>query len=155
MKLIIIITPVVLLLLLSSFLALCWKRKLKKDPLKKDHDPIHFPKISYKMLYDGTGGFSSNNLIGSGSFGSVYKGTLNHNEVVAVKVLNLLHKGASKSFMAESLTLSNIRRRNLVKIVTPCSNIGYHGNDFKALVFEFMENSSLEEWLHLKTGNEN
>ena len=46
--------------------------------------------VTYKELYQATSGFSSNNLIGSGSFGSVYKGALNGNEtLVAIKVLDL------------------------------------------------------------------
>ncbi|GFY99125.1 hypothetical protein Acr_13g0005260 [Actinidia rufa] len=55
------------------------------------------------------------NLMGVGSFGSVYKGVFSDGIVVAVKVLNLLHRGASTSFLAEYMTLRNIRHRNLVK----------------------------------------
>ncbi|KDP44790.1 hypothetical protein JCGZ_01290 [Jatropha curcas] len=54
----------------------------------------------------------------------------------------------AKSFMAECEALRNIKHRNLVKIVTACSSVDYQGNDFKALVYEFMVNGSLEEWLH-------
>uniref|UniRef100_A0A6I9QLK8 Probable LRR receptor-like serine/threonine-protein kinase At3g47570 n=2 Tax=Elaeis guineensis var. tenera TaxID=51953 RepID=A0A6I9QLK8_ELAGV len=68
--------------------------------------------------------------------------------IVAVKVLNLQRYGACRSFMAECKALRNIRHRNLVKIFTSCSSVDHHGNDFKALVFEFMPNGSLEEWLH-------
>uniref|UniRef100_A0A5B7BBX5 non-specific serine/threonine protein kinase n=1 Tax=Davidia involucrata TaxID=16924 RepID=A0A5B7BBX5_DAVIN len=63
-------------------------------------------------------------------------------------VLNLLRHGASKSFIAECEALKNIRHRNLVKVLTACSSVDYQGNDFKALVYEFMVNGSLEEWLH-------
>ncbi|XP_061999520.1 probable LRR receptor-like serine/threonine-protein kinase At3g47570 [Rosa rugosa] len=66
----------------------------------------------------------------------------------SIKVLNLQLKGASKSFMAECNALRNIRHMNLVKILTCCSSTDYNGNDFKALVFEYMLNGSLEEWLH-------
>ena len=60
------------------------------------------PNVSYKMLYQATSGFSPSNLVGTSSFGSVYKGFLHPEErLVAVKVLNLQRKGASKSFMAE------------------------------------------------------
>nr|XP_023923233.1 receptor kinase-like protein Xa21 [Quercus suber] len=68
--------------------------------------------------------------------------------IVAVKVLNLQRRGASRSFFSECETLKNIRHRNLVKIITSCSSVDFHVNDFKALVFEFMPNGNLENWLH-------
>ncbi|CAI0443948.1 unnamed protein product [Linum tenue] len=67
---------------------------------------------------------------------------------VAVKVLNLHHYRAFKSFVAECEVLKNIRHKNLVKLLTVCSGIDFQGNDFKALVYEFMVSGSLEEWLH-------
>ncbi|XP_058099636.1 probable LRR receptor-like serine/threonine-protein kinase At3g47570 [Magnolia sinica] len=105
--------------------------------------------VSYAELLKATDGFSSTNLIGAGSYGSAFKGILDRIEkVVAVKVLNLQQRGASKSFMTECEALKNIRHRNLVKIITSCSSIDFKGNDFKALVFEFMPNGNLEEWLY-------
>ncbi|CAL5342771.1 unnamed protein product [Camellia sinensis] len=112
-----------------------------------------YVKLSYQSLLKATDGFSPGNMIGMGSFGSVYKGILDHGEkVVAVKVLNLQFRGASKSFVAECEALRRIRHRNLVKVFTACSSVDYNGNDFKALVYEFMVNGSLEDWLH---ANEN
>ncbi|KAL5703679.1 hypothetical protein ACHQM5_022204 [Ranunculus cassubicifolius] len=108
---------------------------------------------SYLEIFNSTNGFSSECLIGSGSFGSVYKGVLSDQETfVAIKVLNLQQKGAANSFLAECEALKNIRHRNLIKVVTVCSSIDFEGNDFKALVFEFMPNHSLERWLHPNTG---
>ena len=107
------------------------------------------------MLYQATNGFSPSNLVGTGSFGSVYKGVLHPEErLVAIKVLNLQRKGASKSFMAKCNVLRNIRHRNLVKILTCCLIMDYSGNQFKALVFEFLTNGSLDTWLHLKIDRE-
>lgn len=65
-----------------------------------------------------------------------------------MKVLHQENKGASKSFMVECKALRNIRHRNLVKIISVCASVDYQGNDFKALVYEYMENGSLESWLH-------
>ncbi|XP_050118826.1 probable LRR receptor-like serine/threonine-protein kinase At3g47570 [Malus sylvestris] len=112
--------------------------------------------VSYNALLKATDGFSSTNLIGMGSFGSVYKGVLDDDngtrQLVAVKVFNMLRQGASKSFIAECEAMRNIRHRNLVKVVTACSSVDFSGNDFKALVYELMDNGSLEEWLHPTAG---
>ncbi|XP_057416805.1 putative receptor-like protein kinase At3g47110 [Lotus japonicus] len=148
-KVIVIIILVLFLLLLSLSVVIFWK---KKANLRSSNSPTtmdHLAKVSYQTLHQATNGFSPNNLIGSGAFGFVYKGTLESEErYVAIKVLNLQKKGAHKSFIAECNALRSIRHRNLVKIITCCSSMDYNGNEFKALVFEFMENGSLEIWLH-------
>ncbi|XP_068316494.1 probable LRR receptor-like serine/threonine-protein kinase At3g47570 [Pyrus communis] len=124
----------------------CFRSKKKADP---SSDSQKFPKVSYQSLLKATDGFSSANLIGMGSFGSVYKGLLDQvGTTIAIKVLNLARHGASKSFIAECEALKNIRHRNLVKVLSACSGFDYRGSDFKALVYEFMVNGSLEEWLH-------
>ncbi|KAJ9185346.1 hypothetical protein P3X46_004992 [Hevea brasiliensis] len=107
--------------------------------------------ISFSELMKSTDCFSAENLIGLGSFGSVYKGALpGDGKSVAIKVLNLQQQGASKSFIAECEALRNIRHRNLLRIITACSTIDHQGNDFKCLVFEFMSNGNLDEMLHRK-----
>ncbi|CDP16559.1 unnamed protein product [Coffea canephora] len=73
------------------------------------------------------------------------------NKFVAVKVLDLQKNGASKSFKAECKALRNIRHRNLVSIVSYCSSIDSKGDEFKALVYELMENGNLDLWLHPET----
>ncbi|CAL2268367.1 unnamed protein product [Prunus armeniaca] len=132
-------------------IAIIWQlRKMKAKP-STDASPtkeFHL-KVSYETLLQATGGFSSANLIGTGSFGSVYKGILGPNDTaVAVKVLYLHQEGALKSFVAECEAPRNIRHRNLVKILTACSSLDFQGNDFKALIYEHMPNGSLESWLH-------
>ncbi|KAL6659194.1 hypothetical protein ACP70R_003234 [Stipagrostis hirtigluma subsp. patula] len=113
-----------------------------------------YPKVSYADLVQGTDGFSDTNLIGRGRYGSVYKCRLslkNVETVVAVKIFNLQQPGSSKTFVAECEALSKIRHRNLICIITCCSTTDPRQNDFKALVFEFMPNQSLDKWLHYQS----
>ncbi|KAF7830962.1 putative LRR receptor-like serine/threonine-protein kinase [Senna tora] len=143
------------LLLLSSLLTILWVLKSKTKSCLTQSTIEHLPNVSYRTLHQATEGFSPNYLIGSGSFGLVYRGNLDSEGEVAVKVLKLQNKGASKSFIAECNALRNVRHRNLVSIVTCCSSTDYNGNEFKALVFDFMENGSLDQWLHSDIDCEN
>lgn len=147
---IVITSGVSLVLLILLFMAIYQKRSSRKLKLNSTSDlETGFFRISYGELLTATQGFSSENLLGTGSFGRVYKGTL-HNSVnpVAVKVFDLEKLGASESFIKECETLRKTRHRNLLKIITCCSSINFEGNNFKALVFEFMPNGNLDTWLH-------
>ncbi|WVZ10113.1 hypothetical protein V8G54_014643 [Vigna mungo] len=148
----VVVSAVVFLLVLTFFVSI-YRLRIRNHKNPSSDLPIIDPvdKVSYQNLHQGTDGFSVKNLIGSGSFGSVYKGTIElegEENVVAIKVVNLQQKGAQKSFIAECNALKNIRHRNLVKTVTCCSSIDHRGQEFKALVFEYMINGSLERWLH-------
>ncbi|KAM3239023.1 hypothetical protein P3L10_014056 [Capsicum annuum] len=100
-------------------------------------------RISYYELLRATNALSESNLIGSGSFGSVYKGILKSGTAIAVKVFNLQLDAAFKSFDMECEVLHSLRHRNLVKVIAGCSNL-----DFKALVLQYMPNGSLEKYLY-------
>ncbi|KAJ9178566.1 hypothetical protein P3X46_010442 [Hevea brasiliensis] len=136
-------------LLMLTFLFAYRRRVSKKSSSAAPMEIDGLVNVSYRNLYDATSGFSAHNLIGSGSFGSVYKGFLNQMErPVAIKVLKLGANGASKSFIAECKVLRTVRHRNLVKLLTYCSSVDYKQNEFKALVYEFMGKGSLEKQLH-------
>ncbi|PON69034.1 Serine/threonine protein kinase [Parasponia andersonii] len=136
-------------------LIIFWRRPPKRESTSSSFPANEHYRVSYNELYKATEGFASSNLIGTGSFGTVYKGILSQSEQpVAIKVLNLQQRGASKSFFAECEALRRIRHRNLLKIITSCSSADFKGNDFMALVFDFMPNGSLEDWLHVNRENQ-
>ena len=111
-----------------------------------------YPRVTYAELEQGTSGFVAENLIGRGRYGSVYKCCLllkNMMTTVAIKVFDLQQSGSSRSFLAECEALSKIRHRNLISLITCCSSSDPNQNDFKAIVFEFMPNGSLDRWLHM------
>ncbi|WJX56058.1 Vacuolar protein sorting-associated protein 18 like protein [Trifolium repens] len=156
-KLISVIVIVVSFLFILLFtIDIYWMRKRNRKSSSDSPSIIdQLLKVSYQDLHRGTEGFSDRNLIGSGSFGSVYRGNLvPEDNVVAVKVLNLKKKGANKSFIVECNALKNIRHRNLVKLLTCCCSTDYKSQEFKALIFYYMKNGSLEQWLHPKILNE-
>ncbi|WVZ74620.1 hypothetical protein U9M48_022781 [Paspalum notatum var. saurae] len=114
----------------------------------------HFPKVSYKDIVHATGNFCESNLIGRGSYGSVYKGKITQATTqVAIKVFDLEMRCADRSFISECEVLRSIRHRNLLPILTACSTIDNSGNNFKALIYELMQNGNLDTWLHHRTSS--
>ncbi|GAY68820.1 hypothetical protein CUMW_267190 [Citrus unshiu] len=100
-------------------------------------------RFSYLELLRATDNFAENNIIGRGGLGSVYRARLEDGMKIAIKVFHQQCPSALKSFEAECEVLKNIRHRNLIKVISSCSN-----DDFKALVLEYMSNGSLGDWLH-------
>ncbi|KAL6324107.1 hypothetical protein AAG906_006378 [Vitis piasezkii] len=91
-----------------------------------------------------TGGFDEANLLGEGSFGRVYKAIINDGKtVVAVKVLQEECVQGYRSFKRECQILSEIRHRNLVRMIGSTWNSG-----FKAIVLEYIGNGNLEQHLY-------
>ncbi|XP_073018041.1 uncharacterized protein [Primulina eburnea] len=121
------------------------ERKQRKQPPDLS---LNFPRMTYKELSEATGGFDKLRLIGSGSFGHVYRGTLPDGMQIAVKVLHLQTRNSTKSFNRECQVLKRIRHRNLIRIITACSL-----PDFKALVLPYMANGSLDSCLYPQTTN--
>ncbi|XVF11303.1 hypothetical protein REPUB_Repub08aG0015000 [Reevesia pubescens] len=125
-------------ILLQIYRAIKHCLKNKKDPLSTTYRTILFQEIELA-----TDGFCESNLLGTGSYGSVYKGTMKEEKNVAIKVFNLHLERGLRSFQVESEILSRTRHPNLVKLMNSCCD-----DDFRALVLEYMPNGTLDKWLY-------
>ncbi|KAF8035460.1 hypothetical protein BT93_C1475 [Corymbia citriodora subsp. variegata] len=151
LRLLYIILPVVSAMLLVPIICLLRKHgnaTIKTSALVENLPGIDHPMISHQELCSGTNNFSESNLLGVGSFSSVYKGTLANGMDVAVKVLNLHTEGSLRSFDIECEVFSKIWHWNLVTVISTCTNA-----DLRALVLQYVPNGNLEKWLYSNNYN--
>ncbi|CAN1320349.1 Probable receptor-like serine/threonine-protein kinase At4g34500 [Linum perenne] len=98
-----------------------------------------------------TKGFAEENVIGEGGYGVVYRGVLTDGSVIAVKNLlnnNAICRGqAEKEFKVEVEAIGKVRHKNLVGLIGYCAD-GSLFLCFRMLVYEYVENGNLEQWLH-------
>ncbi|PHU16775.1 hypothetical protein BC332_12470 [Capsicum chinense] len=152
------VLKVVTLVVISSFLIFLlvsvWIMKRLKKGKSKDVEMVPEIRIhqlvSYHEIQRATNYFDESNLIGVGSSGSVYKGTLSSGIVVAIKILDLEYEEVCKRFDTECEVMRNVRHRNLVPVITTCSN-----DYIRAFVLQYMSNGSLENWLYREDCNLN
>ncbi|XP_020599876.1 probable receptor-like protein kinase At5g18500 [Phalaenopsis equestris] len=90
-----------------------------------------------------TNRFSKDNVLGEGGYGIVYRGQLINGTPVAVKkLLNNLGQ-AEKEFRVEVEAIGHVRHKNLVRLLGYC----VEGTQ-RMLVYEYVNNGNLEQWLH-------
>ncbi|KAK4781807.1 hypothetical protein SAY86_015909 [Trapa natans] len=105
----------------------------------KHHGSITPKRFSYSQVKSMTDSFVRK--LGQGGFGTVYKGKLRDDTLVAVKLLNS-SKGNGEEFINEVASISRTSHINIVTLLGFC----YEGNK-RALIYEFMSNGSLDKFL--------
>ncbi|XP_055814380.1 receptor kinase-like protein Xa21 [Solanum dulcamara] len=142
-----IVIPVVTSSFLISLFVIVWIMKRQKKGNSEDVEKVPEIKnhqlVSYHEIQRATNNFDGSNLIGEGSSGSVYKGTLSGGSVVAIKVLDLENEQVCKRFDTECKVMRNVRHKNLVPVITTCSS-----DYIRVIVVQYMPNGSLENWLY-------
>ncbi|KMZ55945.1 putative LRR receptor-like serine/threonine-protein kinase [Zostera marina] len=135
------------------FILLCivgyylWKRHGKyRDEGNIELNGLEVNTYKFLELNTATENFKPANKLGKGGFGVVYKGTLYNGDIVAVKKLLAESIQGNEQFIAEVATISEVRQKNLVKLHGCCCQ----GNN-RMLVYEYMENGSLNTALHGRT----
>ncbi|KAG2616437.1 L-type lectin-domain containing receptor kinase SIT2-like [Panicum virgatum] len=121
------------------------RRRFAFAELREDWEVEFGPhRFSYKDLFHATQGFKSENLLGAGGFGKVYKGVLPISKSeVAVKRVSHDSSQGMKEFISEVVSIGHLRHRNLVQLLGYCRRKGE-----LLLVYEYMPNGSLDKYLH-------
>ncbi|CAK9075532.1 unnamed protein product [Durusdinium trenchii] len=110
-----------------------WSEYLSSSPLKTDsHLNDASNEYSEEELNIATESFDKKCLLGSGSFGQVYKGTMKDGTEVAIKVLQVPNEGG---FEEEVRVLSRFRHPNLVILM----GFARHAETgWRSLIYEFL-----------------
>ncbi|KAF9602804.1 hypothetical protein IFM89_031573 [Coptis chinensis] len=121
-----------------------------------DQAPMVVPEVSHlgwghwytlRELEASTNEFADENVIGEGGYGIVYRGVLPDNSIVAVKNLLNNRGQAEREFKVEVEAIGRVRHKNLVRLLGYCAE-GAH----RMLVYEYVDNGNLEQWLHGDVG---
>ncbi|XP_047066207.1 probable serine/threonine-protein kinase At1g01540 [Lolium rigidum] len=100
-----------------------------------------------KELEAATAMFADEKVIGEGGYGIVYHGILEDGSQVAVKNLLNNRGQAEREFKVEVEAIGRVRHKNLVRLLGYCAE----GNQ-RMLVYEFVNNGTLEQWIHGDVG---
>ncbi|KAJ0780283.1 putative protein kinase RLK-Pelle-DLSV family [Helianthus annuus] len=138
---------VVLIGLSSTLFWYAWRKRQHASPLGEggslhvyewQEEAMELPLFSFPTVAQSTASFSTDNKLGEGGFGLVYKGLLEGKEI-AVKRLSTTSRQGLDEFKNEVICISKLQHRNLVKLLG-CSIEG----DEKLLIYEYLPNRSLD-----------
>ncbi|GKE70326.1 putative receptor-like protein kinase [Tanacetum coccineum] len=97
---------------------------------------------SFSIVKAATNGFSEDNKLGRGGFGTVYKGVLGDGREIAVKRLARDSGQGDLEFKNEVLLLAKLQHRNLVRLL----GFSIEGRE-RLLIYEFLPNASLDHFI--------
>ncbi|KAL9383706.1 hypothetical protein Peur_024029 [Populus x canadensis] len=120
---------------------LCYGDKNTRERELKGLD-LKTGSFTLRRLKAATDNFNSENKIGEGGFGSVYKGELADGTIIAVKQLSPKSRQGNREFVNEIGMISCLQHPNLVRLYGCCIE-----GDQLLLVYEYMENNSLSRAL--------
>ncbi|MED6167532.1 hypothetical protein PIB30_003504 [Stylosanthes scabra] len=121
---------------------------MRRNPEEHEEEELELPLFDRATLNSATSNFSTDNILGTGGFGTVYKGILERGEEIAVKRLSENSRQGLKEFKTEVMHIAKLQHRNLVKLLGCCIQV-----EERMLVYEFMPNKSLDHFIFVIDGS--
>ncbi|CAA7405667.1 unnamed protein product [Spirodela intermedia] len=115
--------------------------KRQNEEMAKSRE-LDLPLFDLAAIVAATNHFSTDNLLGEGGFGPVYKGRLEGKQEVAVKRLAKSSSQGVEQFMNEVRLIAKLQHRNLVRLLGCCID-----GEERLLIYEYMPNRGLDSFL--------
>ncbi|MED6161703.1 hypothetical protein PIB30_063233 [Stylosanthes scabra] len=117
-------------------------RNMRGNTEENQEEELDLPYFDMATLISAANNFSTNNILGKGGFGAVYKGVLKDGREIAVKRLSENSRQGLQEFKSEVMHVVKLQHRNLVRLLGCCIQ-----GEERILVYEFMPNKSLDYFI--------